>query len=98
MIYATRALHKVEDAPFLLYCDSFVRAIHRLDKVTLSLRIDGHETTRVRLALLPSRRNAKRIAPRLWSAKQEAMDIRWADGRYEAWVPANVALVLSWEA
>lgn len=96
MIYATRALHRIEDAPFLLFCDSFVRAIHRLDRLTLNLRIDGPETTKVRLALFPAISGGKRIAPRLWTAEQEIVEMKWANGRHEAWVPANVALFLAW--
>ncbi|MFK4872169.1 hypothetical protein [Novosphingobium sp. ZW T3_23] len=96
LVYATRSLHRIEDAPFLLFCDSFVRAIHRLDPGTLNLRIDGPDTTRVRLALLPTVSKGKGIAPRLWTADQEVMEMKWAEERYEAWVPANVALLLSW--
>ncbi|MGF7156000.1 hypothetical protein [Novosphingobium gossypii] len=97
MVYATRALHRIDDAPFLLFCDSFVRAIHRLDKRTLNLRIDGHETTRVRLALLPTTAKGKGLAPRLWTSEQQALDLEWTGSHYETWAPANVAMVLVWE-
>lgn len=97
IVYATRALHRVEGAPFLLFCDSFVRAIHRLDARTLNLRIDGHETTRVRLALLPTIDKGKRLAPRLCTSEQEAPKIEWIEDRFETWIPANVTLILAWE-
>ena len=98
MIYATRAWHKLEEAPFLLHCDSFVRALHQLDAHTVNMRIDGHETTRVRLALVPTIENGKRLKPRLWTAEREEIDVAWVEGRHEAWVPANNSLLLGWEA
>ncbi len=97
MIYATRVFHRIEGAPFLLFCDNFVRAIHRLDGSTVNLKIDGHETTRARLALFPLESGGKPPAARLWSSEQEVLELKWKDGRYEAWVPANVTLLLGWE-
>ncbi|MFS0849950.1 hypothetical protein AB3M93_10860 [Novosphingobium panipatense] len=97
IVYATRSFHRIDDAPFLLFCDSFVRAIHRLDSSTLNLRIDGHETTPARLALLPLDGKPERLRPKLWTANREALDFKIVDGRLETWVPSNNALLLGWE-
>ncbi len=97
MIYATRVFHRIEDAPFLLFCDSFVRAIHRLDRHTLNLRVDGHETTPARFALLPLGNKGAPLKPRMWTANREALDFTLVDGRYETFVPSNNSLLLSWE-
>jgi hypothetical protein len=97
MIYATRAFHRIEDAPFLLFCNSFVRAFHRLDSHTLNLRVDGHETTPARLALLPLDPKAKDLAPKLWTANRKVIEMTQVDGRYEAWVPSNNSLLLAWK-
>ena len=94
MIYATRAFHHIEDAPFLLFCDSFVRAIHRLDRHTLNFKIDGHELGPVRLALIPTGKD--KFEPKLWTATREPIELALVDGRLEGWVPANVAMLLSW--
>jgi len=97
LIYATRAFHRIEEAPFLLFCDSFVRAIHRLDGQTLNLRIDGHETTPARLALLPFDGKGAKLAPRMWTANREPLEFKRVDGRYETFVPSNNSLLLRWE-
>jgi hypothetical protein len=96
MVYASRAFHRIDGAPFLLFCDSFVRAMHQLDAHTLNLRIDGHETTRVRLALLPIDPDGGKLAPKIWTANREPIEVQQVDGRYEVWAPANDALLLSW--
>lgn len=96
LIFATRAFHRIEDAPFLLFCDSFVRAIHRLDRFTVSFKVDGHEMGPVRLALIPMAK--VKLTPKLWTATHEAIVLAPVDGRLEAWVPANVAMFLSWSA
>ncbi|VWX55135.1 hypothetical protein [Novosphingobium sp. 9U] len=97
LIYATRAFHRLDDAPFLLFCDSFVRAMHRLDSHTLNLRVDGHETTPVRLALLPLDGKGKTLQLKLWTANREELEITQVDGRYETWAPSNNSLLLSWK-
>jgi hypothetical protein len=97
MVFATRAFHRVDGAPFLIHCDSFIRAMHRLDGHTLNLKVDGHEMTEVRFALVPQGKKAKDLKAKLWTAMREPIDLEEIDGRLEAWVPANVALLLQWE-
>lgn len=58
MIFATRAFHRVEDAPFVLFCDHFLRAITRLDHTALSLRIDGQDNQAAEFALVRAGRKA----------------------------------------
>jgi len=94
LIYASRAFYRIEEAPFLLFCDSFIRAIHRLDRTTLNFKIDGHEMGPVRLALLPKDGGEPEV--KLWTALREPIALRQVDGRLEAWVPANVAMLLKW--
>jgi hypothetical protein len=65
MIFASRAFHRVEDAPFLLYCDHFVRAIERTDDRTVTLTLDGGETCSARLSFVRQKRRkltATRVA------------------------------------
>lgn len=97
MVFATRAFHRIEGAPFLLHCDSFIRAIHRLDSHTVNLKVDGHEITDVRFALLPTGRPTKDLKPKLWTASRRPIELKAIEGRIEAWVPANVALLLTWK-
>jgi len=97
MVFATRAFHRIEGAPFLVFCDSFIRAMHRLDSHTVNLRVDGHETTPLRLALLPFDRKGKGLKLKIWTANREELEITEVDGRYETWAPSNNSLLLSWK-
>lgn len=97
MIFATRAFHRIPGAPFLLYCDSFVRALHQMDDHTVNLKIDGHEIADVRFALVPIGGTKKDLKAKLWTATRQPIAFKQVEGRLDAWVPANVALVLSWE-
>jgi hypothetical protein len=96
MVYATRAFRRIEGAPFLMFCDTFVRAIHRLDGHTISLRLDGHESVNARLALLPHSGANDRLAPRLSTFDGKQLEFQNSAGRLETRVPANVTLLLSW--
>ncbi|PPJ40641.1 hypothetical protein, partial [Pseudoxanthomonas sp. KAs_5_3] len=40
-IFATRAFHHVEGAPFRLYCNHFIRASERSGDRALSITLDG---------------------------------------------------------
>ena len=96
-VFATRAFHKVEDAPFLLYCDHFVRAIERTDTQALSVTLDGGETCTARLSFVRAKR---RKLPRTHVATVDGDVLRpheqTAD-RIDYLVPANGRLVLRWE-
>ncbi len=97
MVLASRSFHRLDEAPFLLFCDSFVRAIHRLDGHTITLKVDGHEGGHVRLALVPTEKLARGFTAKLWTSIGEPLEFDRVDGRFEAWVPANVAMHLAWE-
>lgn len=97
MVFASRAFTRIEEAPFLLFCDNHVRAVHRLDMHSASLRIDGPVDTTARLALVPDGETCladRQI--RLATRGGDAIPLKFRDGRWEAIVPADAALLLSW--
>ena len=96
MVFATRAFHRIEGAPFVIFCDHFLRATTRLDANTLSVKIDGEDNYFADFVLLRDGRrqlpeaivrmlNGKVIEP-YWRSKDEAC--------YK--VPAYTGLVVSW--
>ena len=96
-ILATRAFHEVEDAPFRLYCDHFIRAIELTDARTLVVTLDGGETCAALLSLVRLKRR------KLTATRAMAID---GDGirphaespdRVDYHVPANGRLVLNWD-
>ena len=95
-IFATRGFHHVDGAPFLLYCDHFVRAIERTDH-TVTLTLDGGETCIARLSFVRQKRRqltATRVATTDGDVlRPEAQ----SDNRIDYRVPASGRLTLNWE-
>jgi hypothetical protein len=96
-IFATRAFHHVEDAPFLLYCDHFVRAIERTEAKTLVVTLDGGETCTAGLSLV---RRKRRKLPRARISAIDGDVLRPHEesaDRVGYLVPANGRLLIKWE-
>lgn len=97
MIYATRAFRRIEGAPFLVWSDVFVRALHQIAASTLSLRIDGPAGSEARVALVPAAGALPAaLGARLASADGRIVAFHAQGGRLEARVPADTSLLLTW--
>lgn len=96
MVYATRAFHRIEGAPFLLFCDCFVRAVHQLDDRTVHFGVDGAHGVTARLALVPRERGAGLPRGTLRTSTGRAIALEVREDRLEAEVPVPADLVLSW--
>lgn len=96
-IFATRAFHPIEGAPFRLYCDHFVRAQERTGERSLTLTLDGGETCTAGLSLVrEKRRKLPRV--RLVTAGGDALrPVAASEDRIDFRVPANGRIVLSWK-
>lgn len=96
MVFATRGFHRIEDAPFTIFCDHFLRAKTRLDDHTLSVKLDGDDGQFAEFALI--RRGRKRLpqaivrtlAGNVLAPREDTKDALC----YR--VPAHTGLVLSW--
>ncbi|RYD48047.1 MAG: hypothetical protein EOP60_16385, partial [Sphingomonadales bacterium] len=96
-IFATRAFHRVEGAPFHLYCDHFVRAMERTGDRAVTITLDGGETCTAGLSLVRLKRR-KLTKPRLTTVGGDVLRPRSAsDDRIDFRVPASGRVVLSWE-
>lgn len=96
-IFASRAFHRIDGAPFLLFCDSLVRAVERTGDRVLTLQLDAGETATANVRLV---RRKRRKLPKssLTTAGGDAIRPgRTADDRIDYVVPANGRLILSWE-
>ena len=95
-IFATSAFHKVEGAPFHLYCDHFIRTSERTGERVLSIQLDGGETCTARLSFVAS---GRRKLPSTDVTTADGDRIRpcgEAGGRVDYAVPAAGRLILSW--
>jgi hypothetical protein len=96
-VFATRSHHPVENAPFRLYCNHFIRAHERTGERALSIQLDGGEncTATVGLVRLPRRKLPR---AQLVTAGGDAIrPRRTSDDRMEFQVPAAGRVVLTWE-
>jgi hypothetical protein len=97
LIFATRAFHHVEGAPFRLYCDHLVRAIERTGDRALTITLDGGETCVAGLSLVRLSRR-KLTASRVSTVGGDSLrPLRTDPDRVDFRVPANGRIVLTWD-
>jgi hypothetical protein len=96
-IFATRSHHPVENAPFMLFCNQFLRASERTGERAISIQLDGGEICIADLSLvrLPRRKLTK---PTLTTAGGDVIR-PWcvSDDRIDFQVPASGRVILIWE-
>lgn len=98
MIFATRAFHPVQGAPFRLFCDHFVRAAERTDPARIILTVDGGETGKAWIALVRLKRRrlpSTTVVTTLAGERFEPLGI--SDDRIDYYVPANGTVIITWE-
>lgn len=97
LIFATRAFHHVEGAPFQLFCNHFLRASERTGERTMTILLDGGETCSADLSFV--RRKRRKLTPiRVASADGDVIrPHREDDDRIDYHVPASGTLIIGWE-
>jgi hypothetical protein len=96
-IFATRAFHHVEGAPFRLYCDHFVRAMERTGDRSLSIILDGGETCQAGLSLVRQKRRKLGKTGVTMVDGRVLRPNRTSHDRIDYQVPASGRLTLTWE-
>ncbi|WP_420139263.1 hypothetical protein [Sphingomonas sp.] len=97
LIFASRAFHDIDDAPFRLFCDYFLRGIERTGDRAVTLALHGAENCTANLRLI--RLKHKRM-PKLSLSTGGGDTIRPHDtsaDRIDYQVPASGRLILTWE-
>lgn len=98
MTFATRAFHRIEGAPFLLYCDRFARALTRTDERAVSFALDGPAGKSARVALVAANGEPIDLSATLRGSNGEPVPpVDAPEGLlccFEA--PAQGAYMLSW--
>ena len=96
-IFVSRAFHRIEDAPFLLFCDNLLHAVERTGDRALTIQLDGGETCVANLRLIRLKRR-KLPKSSVTTAGGDAIRAHaTAPDRIDYHVPANGRLVLTWE-
>jgi hypothetical protein len=96
-IFATRAFHKIDGAPFRLYCDHFARTKERIGDRAFTLTLDGGETCTAGLSVVrETRRKLPEIRVTTVGGDAVRPHHRSAD-RIDYRIPASGRIVLSWK-
>jgi len=74
MVFATRAFHKIEGAPFMLHSDRFVRALVRIDERAISFTLDGPSGLDARIALVQEKGARQKISATLRDARGDVLE------------------------
>lgn len=96
MIFATRAFHQIEGAPFRVYCDHFMRALTRIDARSVSFKLEGEEGTSACLALVRSGRARLPEAILRRPDGEEVTPTASSRDSIEFEIPSHSTLVLAW--
>ena len=95
-VFASRAVHRIEDAPFRLFCNHLLIAMERTGDRALSLQLTGDPGCAALLAVVREGRKA------LPTCRVTAVDgsvvrpARQLDDRVEFHVPADARVVVAW--
>jgi hypothetical protein len=95
-IFATRAFHRVDGAPFRLYCDHFVRARERTADDSLTLTLDGGETCSARLSIVREKRRTLHKLRVVTAGGDAVHPFASSKDRVDYRVPANGRVELIW--
>ncbi len=95
--FATRSHHHVDEAPFRLYCNHFIRASERTGERALSLQLDGGESCFADVSLVRLKRRKLPDAAIVTSGGDKIRACASSDDRIDFRVPANGRFVLTWE-
>jgi hypothetical protein len=95
-VFATHAFHRIDRAPFLIYCDHFVRAIEWIGERAVTLTLDGGETCTAGLSLVRRKRQRLTETQTTTIAGQVLTPCGVSDDRIDYRVPASGRVVVTW--
>lgn len=95
-VFATRAFHRFDNAPFLLFCDHFMLAADRPSERTIAFQLAGGESCTAQLRVL---RTGRRALPKVTIQTASGDGVRphhSAPDHISFHIPAHGRLSLSW--
>jgi len=95
--FATRSHHLVEGAPFMIYCDHFIRASERTGERALSLSLDGGEVCVANLSLVRLKRKTLPKASVVTAGGDAIRAHQVGKDRIDFHVPAYGRVILTWD-
>ncbi|MGF7151962.1 hypothetical protein FHS96_005630 [Sphingomonas zeicaulis] len=96
-IFASRAFHHVEGAPFRVYCDYLVRGIERTGDRALTITLHGGEACTANLRLVRLKRRKLTKSTVTTAEGDMVRPHETSDDRIDYHVPADGRVIVSWE-
>ena len=97
MVFATRSFHRIEDAPFRLYCDHFVQSMERTGDRALTVTLAGGENAVASLSIVRRKRRKLTPAKVTKTAGAALPPHHTSPDRIDYHVPAQGRFILTWE-
>lgn len=101
MVFATRAFHRVNEAPFVLQCDHFLRAFSTDQEGAVAFALDGPAGVQAKLSLIRQGGGRHpRFEASLHGAEGEIRALKEPEGEgvlCQFAIPAQGAYTLRWE-
>jgi len=95
-VFAARSFHRVERAPFMIFCDHFIRGSERIGDRSLSIMLDGGENCLAALTFVREKRNQMPKLKVTTAGGDPLRGYQKGDDRIHFTVPANGRLHISW--
>jgi hypothetical protein len=96
-VFATRSNHRVDNAPFRLSCNHFIRSSEQTGERALSIQLDGGDTCLAEINLVRLQRKKLPEATLVTAGGDRIKPHFTSDDRMDYRVPADGRLTLSWD-
>jgi hypothetical protein len=94
-VFASRSFHRIDGAPFLLFCDHFLMASERTTATSVRLQLNGGEGCAARLSVVPPGKGGL-PAIKVIADGDSMVPRRGENGRLDFNVPATAQVFLTW--
>jgi hypothetical protein len=98
MVFASRAFHRIEGAPFRMFCDHFLMTTERTGASSLAFRLDGGDGCLASISLIKTGRKSLPKFTVETAAGDRMRAHAVGEDRVEFHVPASGGVTLHWEA
>ncbi|ODP37752.1 hypothetical protein [Sphingomonas turrisvirgatae] len=96
-VFASRSFHRIEDAPFQLFCNHFVQSMERTGERAVSIQLHGGETCVALVSLVRLKRRKLSKATMTTADGDSLRAHRVSDDRIDFHAPADGRVILMWE-
>ncbi len=97
LIFATRSVHRIENAPFDVFCDHFIQAMERTGDRALTIMLDGGATCTAGLSVVRRKRQKLGKFTVTTAGGDSIRPFQTSPDRIDYTVAASGQLILTWK-